>query len=213
VGIVRDDPERPDPGFADLYEGLPFAKDLEPWLSLARKARPPVLYLGVGAGRLAVPLARAGVELVGVDSHPGMLAVLRRRLPGLRVVQARVEDLELEDRFELVIAPAHLLSIDARLRRSVAMLAAGGKLALELMNPHWLAAGGAPSVRVLSLERDRARIEVDYPTGHTHLDDVRLIWPEQVEPWLEASGLRLERITGGDRLESSPTFYVVARAL
>jgi 2-polyprenyl-3-methyl-5-hydroxy-6-metoxy-1,4-benzoquinol methylase len=211
--VVRDDPDRPDPGFAELYEALPFAEDLEPWLTLARRARPPVLYLGIGTGRLAAPLARAGVELLGVDSHPGMLAVIRRRLPALRVIEARVEDLQLTERFDLVIAPSHLLSDDVRLRRGVELLLPDGKLALELMNPHWLAGPAVTGVRVLSFERERARIEVDYPTGHTHADDVRLVWPEEVETWLERNGLRLVRLQGGDELASSPTYYVVARRL
>jgi 2-polyprenyl-3-methyl-5-hydroxy-6-metoxy-1,4-benzoquinol methylase len=213
VRTVRDDPDRPDPGFADLYEALPLATNLEPWLSLARDARPPVLYLGIGTGRLALPLARAGIQLVGVDSHPGMLAVLERRLPGLRTVNSRVEDLDLDDRFELVIAPSHLLSNGVRLRRGADLLAPSGRLAFELMNPHWLAEARAPSVRVLELEHQRARIEVDYATGHTHVDEVRLVWPAEVEDWLEANGLRLVRLSGGDSLATSPTFYVVATRL
>ena len=58
---VRDDPGDPDPGFADLYASLPDATDLEPWLGWCRQARGPVLYLGVGVGRLAVPLHMGGV--------------------------------------------------------------------------------------------------------------------------------------------------------
>jgi 2-polyprenyl-3-methyl-5-hydroxy-6-metoxy-1,4-benzoquinol methylase len=211
--IVRDDPDRPDPGLAELYEALPLAEDLEPWLGLALDAQPPVLYLGIGAGRLAVPLARAGVQLVGVDAHPGMLATVARRLPGLRLIRSRVEKLELEERFDLVIAPSHLLSDDLRLRRAGELLAPAGRLALELMNPHWLARGASASVRVLSLDEERARIEVDYASGHTHVDDVALIWPEAVETWLEANGLRLVRLGGGDDVESSPTFYAVATRL
>jgi 2-polyprenyl-3-methyl-5-hydroxy-6-metoxy-1,4-benzoquinol methylase len=213
VRIVRDDPERPDPGFAELYEALPLAKDPEPWLSLARQAQPPVLYLGIGTGRLAVPMVEAGVELVGVDSHPGMVAVLKRRLPTVRVIQARVEDVDLEQRFELVIAPSHLLSDDVRLRRAAALTTPEGALALELMNPHWLFGPATPTVHVLELDRERARIEVHYATGHVHEDDVRLIWPEEIESWLEANGLRLVRLDGGETLESSPTYYVVATRL
>ncbi|HYM97999.1 MAG TPA: hypothetical protein VET26_11915, partial [Candidatus Sulfotelmatobacter sp.] len=70
---VRDDPHDPDPRFADLYASLPEADDLWPWLDWCLDADQPVLYLGVGAGRLAAPLHRAGIELVGVDAHPGML--------------------------------------------------------------------------------------------------------------------------------------------
>jgi hypothetical protein len=128
-------------------------------------------------------------------------------------VNARVEDLSLEERFDLVIAPSHLLSDDVRLRRAAGLLTAEGKLALELMNPHWLTETGAPTVRVLELERDRALIEVDYATGHTHLDEVRLIWPGEVESWLESNGLRLVRLGGDDDLATSPTYYAVATRL
>src|SRR2546430_2010004 len=104
--IARDDPENPDPGFAELYASLPDATDVEPWLSWCRAAEGPVLYLGPGAGRLAVPLAAAGVELVGVDAHPGMLARLRERLPHVELVRSRFEDLDLGRRFSLVIGPS-----------------------------------------------------------------------------------------------------------
>src|SRR2546421_8826794 len=97
---VRDDPERPDPGFAELYGSLPDAVDLEPWLSWCRRAAPPVLYLGVGAGRLAGPLGRAGGPLVGGDAHPGVLAALGSRPEGILPVQALIEHLELGRSFD-----------------------------------------------------------------------------------------------------------------
>jgi SAM-dependent methyltransferase len=211
--VVRDDPDRPDPGFAELYAALPYETDLEPWLALALEARPPVLYLGVGTGRLAVPLARAGVELVGVDAHPGMLAVLRSRLPGVRTVQARIEALRLRDRFDLVLAPSHVLATRPALRAAVRHLAPAGRVALELINPHWLAAAREPGVRVLDLAADRAAIEVDYPTGHTHAADVPLVWPESVEPWLRSGGLRLVRLSGEAGLAASASFYVLAEKI
>jgi ubiquinone/menaquinone biosynthesis C-methylase UbiE len=37
----------------------------------------PVLELGVGSGRIAVPIAAAGIEVVGVDLSAGMLDVAR----------------------------------------------------------------------------------------------------------------------------------------
>jgi demethylmenaquinone methyltransferase/2-methoxy-6-polyprenyl-1,4-benzoquinol methylase len=43
-----------------------------------------VLYVGVGAGEDALLAARAGVDLVCLDSSPGMLDRLRRRLPELK---------------------------------------------------------------------------------------------------------------------------------
>src|SRR5215471_16332786 len=128
--IVRDDPQDPDPGFAELYASFPDATDLEPWLGWCREAAAPVLYLGIGAGRLAVPLAAAGVELVGVDAHPGMLDRLRRRLPDAELVLARIEDLDLGRRFPLVMSPSSILGDPSRL--AVAARHSSSRVALEL---------------------------------------------------------------------------------
>ncbi len=212
MGPVRDDPRHPDPGFAELYARLPDATELEPWLSLARSARQPVLYLGAGAGRLAAPLAQAGVELVLVDAHPGMVAHLRRRLPRIDVRQALIEELDLGRTFDLVLVPSNILTTAELLRGAARQLAAGGRLAFELANPHWLRAGGSEPFRVLALDREAARIEVAYPDGTIQAGEVELVWPEQVEDWLAAAGLELVRMWGHPdaELEESPTFYVVA---
>src|SRR5438067_11164108 len=106
--IVRDDPLAPDEGFAELYAQLPDATDLWPWLELAQAAASPVLYLGIGTGRLAVPLHAAGIELVGVDSHPGMLSRARRRLPETELIHSRIEDLDLRRQSSLVFAPSNI---------------------------------------------------------------------------------------------------------
>jgi hypothetical protein len=180
-----DDPRRPDPAFAAAYARLPDATQLEPWLSWCLSARPPVLYLGIGAGRLAVPLAARGVELVGVDAHPGMLEALGRRLPGIQLHRALIEELNLQLRFDLVIGPSSVLGAAANLRAGVRHLAPGGRIGLELMNPHWLLAGDHPGVRVLERSGDQVRIEVDYPGGYIQEAAARLRWPEAVEGYLE----------------------------
>jgi SAM-dependent methyltransferase len=212
VSPVRDDPRHPDPGFAELYARLPDATDLEPWLSLAHSARAPVLYLGAGAGRLAVPLAKAGIDLVLVDAHPGMVARLRGRLPSAEIHQALIEDLELGRSFQLVMIPSGIGERAGALAGAFRHLAPGGRLALELTNPHWLAAGAHPGFRVLDLSPDRAQIEVEYPDGTIQGAEIALIWPEQIEGWLAAAGLLLVRMFGHPdaELEESPTFYVVA---
>ena len=217
MSVVRDDPIRPDPGFAELYANLPDATDLWPWLELARAATPPVLYLGIGAGRLAVPLATAGIPLVGVDSHPGMLERLRQRLPNTELIRSRIEDLDLGRRFSLVMVPSNLLETVARLRHAAAHVAPAGLLAAELTNPHWLRAGASAGVRVQSFDGNGARFEVDYtlPDGRTVTQraEITLVWPEEVETWLAAgAGLRLRRMFGLKEAEltSSPSFYVVA---
>ncbi|GAB7045030.1 class I SAM-dependent methyltransferase [Catenuloplanes indicus] len=60
---------------------------------LRRHARPAsVLELGVGTGRLALPLAAAGLRVVGVDNSPAMLDRLRAK-PGADRVDARLGDM------------------------------------------------------------------------------------------------------------------------
>ena len=215
--VVRDDPSVPDEGFAELYAQLPDATDLFPWLGLAQAAAPPVLYLGIGTGRLAVPLHGAGIELVGVDSHPGMLARLRPRLPDTELVQSRIEDLDLGRQFDLVIVPSNILCFVDRLRAAASHVAADGSLAFELTNPYWLRAGASAGVRVQSLDGNGARFEIDYrlPDGRTITQqaEVPLVWPEEVENWLATvAGLKLRRMFARPDAElvNSPSFYVVA---
>ena len=213
---VRDDPSNPDAGFAELYAQLPDATDLWPWLELAQGATPPLLYLGIGSGRIAVPLSMNGIELVGVDSHPGMLERLRGRLPRTELIRSRIEDLQLGRRFDLVIAPSNILYLVERLRRAADHLADGGMLAFELANPHWLRAGGGDGVRVRAFDGNGARLEVDYrlPDGRTITQhaDVAIVWPEEIENWLAAASLRLQRMFARPDAEllDSPSFFVVA---
>jgi SAM-dependent methyltransferase len=209
---VVDDPQHPDPGLAELYASLPDAEDLEPWLSWCQRAEGEVLYLGAGAGRLAVPLAAHGVLLVAVDSHPGMLERLAGRAPGIERHQERIEDLDLGRAFELVMAPSNILVDETRLARAARHVAPHGRLGFELMNPHWLAGGGGGNVRVLFFQPERCRLEVDYPGGFTHRAEVRLVWPGEIEDFLAGSDLSLVVMRGSaEDLESSPTFTVLAR--
>jgi Methyltransferase domain len=209
---VRDDPDAPDPAFAELYASLPDAEELDPWLGWCRQAAPPVLYLGAGAGRLAVPLQAAGVEIVGVDAHPGMLARLRSRRPEMELHRGLVEGLELGRRFDLVIAPSNILDTASRL--AAAARHSRRRVAFELVNPHWLAAGAGPGVRVRRMTATESEIEVDYPGGWIQEALVRLMWPEAIEDSLAQAGLALELMVPSDAqggLSSSPSFYVLAR--
>jgi SAM-dependent methyltransferase len=61
-----------------LFDGR--SHDLPFYQQLAKRCDGPILELGVGTGRVAFALARAGHEVVGVDSSESMLAVLRDRV-------------------------------------------------------------------------------------------------------------------------------------
>jgi SAM-dependent methyltransferase len=65
----------------------------------------PVLELGVGTGRLALPLAARGLEVHGVDSSAAMLDRLRAK-PGaehLHLVEGDFTDVDLGGEFALVV--------------------------------------------------------------------------------------------------------------
>lgn len=87
--------------------------DVDYYVQKARLSRGPVLEYGVGNGRVALHVARAGIETTGVDLSPAMLDDFRARLEfEPKQVRARVTLVEgdmrttrLEQKFALVIAP------------------------------------------------------------------------------------------------------------
>ena len=108
----------------------------------------PVVELGVGTGRIAVPVAAAGVRVIGVDSSRGMLDVCRQRAEELDV--ADLLDLRLGDladppvgeRVALALVPfrsyLHLHTNRERLRALKAarsLLVPGGRLIFDVFAP------------------------------------------------------------------------------
>jgi SAM-dependent methyltransferase len=128
-------------------------RDVPFWRTVARDARGPVLELGCGTGRIAVPLARAGVTLVGVDRSDAMLARARRRIAraGLarraRLIRGDIRHLPCPaSSFSTVLAPYGVLQSLLRERDLLAALASvhdvlepGGTFGLELVAdlPEW----------------------------------------------------------------------------
>ncbi|MDP1819703.1 MAG: class I SAM-dependent methyltransferase [Acidimicrobiales bacterium] len=62
-----------------------------------------VLDAGCGTGRLAIELARHGIEVVGADVDASMLATARRQAPELTWVQADLAELDLGRSFSVVV--------------------------------------------------------------------------------------------------------------
>ena len=131
-----------DPGDIDLYRAL------------AARTGGPVLELGVGTGRIAVPLAESGLRVVGVDRDPAMLARAARRWaergaarPAARkghldLVEGDLFDLRLEERFALAILGLNSLFLfgdPSRQAEAVAImarhLAPGGLAAIDVFVP------------------------------------------------------------------------------
>ncbi len=75
-----------------------------------------VLDAGCGTGRVAIELARRGIETVGVDLDPGMLDAARANAPHLRWVEADLATHRLDsddgpdpDRFDVVVAAGNVM--------------------------------------------------------------------------------------------------------
>ena len=118
-------------------------------MQLARKYG-RVLEYGVGNGRIALPMARAGVEVVGIDHSKPMVDALRLRLRGEpaevrgRVTARRgdMRKLALGETFPLVICPfsaaQHLyerVDVEQWLARVTEHLAPRGELVLDVGMP------------------------------------------------------------------------------
>ncbi|HEY6961898.1 MAG TPA: class I SAM-dependent methyltransferase [Gaiellaceae bacterium] len=111
-----------DPWSASVVEDVPF------YLQEAVQSGGPVLELGVGTGRIAVPIAVAGIEVVGVDLSAGMLEVARERaeLAGVQVDLRRgdMRDPPVDGEFPLVLCPFRsLLHMETDADRRMALRA------------------------------------------------------------------------------------------
>jgi SAM-dependent methyltransferase len=86
-------------------------EDVDFYVERALASGGPVVELAVGTGRIAIPVARAGVRVIGVDSSPAMLAVARKAAEEAGVVEQldlRFGDLReppVSERVPLVICP------------------------------------------------------------------------------------------------------------
>jgi SAM-dependent methyltransferase len=68
-----------------------------------RSAPTSVLDAGCGSGRVAIELARRGVEVVGVDTNASMLATARSRAPDIEWIEHDLTTLDLGRVFDLVV--------------------------------------------------------------------------------------------------------------
>lgn len=72
-----------------------------------------VLDAGCGTGRVAIELARHGIDVVGVDLDPSMLAAAARSEPAIHWVQGDLASLDLGRRFDVVVMAGNVLRFTA----------------------------------------------------------------------------------------------------
>jgi SAM-dependent methyltransferase len=197
---------RDDPGDVEMYEAL------------AKRAGGAVLELGVGSGRIAVPLAEAGFAVTGVDTDRAMLARatsaaensdVKAHGGSLLLIDGDITSIRLDEGFGLAILALNtLMLLDdaaqqvAALRTLAAHLAPDGLAVVDI----WL-----PSPDDLALYDGRVLLEwlrIDPETGDhvakmasarydTATATVSLT--QFFDAWQPGSG-SVERVTRTDRL-------------
>jgi SAM-dependent methyltransferase len=199
------------------------------------------LELGIGTGRVALPLSARGVDVHGIDVSEAMAAQLRAKPggEGIPVTIADFTDVPAEGHFELVFVAFNtffvLMTQDAQVRcfRAVAdHLAPGGAFVIEafvpdparydrgqrtatsLLGGDWIVLESTVHDPVAQRVRS---VHVFISAQETRLYplELRYAWPSELDLMAQLAGLRLEHRWGGWRreefTESSPSHISVYR--
>jgi SAM-dependent methyltransferase len=160
----------------DLFHGGGMlAGDVDFYLDSARLYGAPILEIGAGTGRVLIPLADAGHEIVGLDISTEMLGMAAEKLAArpdlagrVQLVEGDMTDFDLDQRFSLVIVAArsfqHLLTPSEQRKALHCIhrhLAPGGHLVLDLFDPYFELLFGKDTSPASSRE------EVDPKSGMT----------------------------------------------
>jgi SAM-dependent methyltransferase len=197
-----------DPWSRTVTEDVPF------YVEEARRAGGSVVELGVGTGRIAIPIAAGGIRVVGIDSSAGMLEICRGQaeLAGVAgLLDLRLGDLReppVDERVPLVICPfrsfLHLHTDADRLRAlraAHALLVDGGRLVFDVFAPsaddiaethdRWLER--EPGIYELARWDERARTLTLTVRGPREQSTMALAWlaPGEWRALLEQAGFEV----------------------
>ena len=134
--------------WADIYDIVYsyVRDDIQFYVERAQQCDGPVLELGCGTGRVTIPVAAAGCEIVGIDNSVAMLDLAKQKAANAGVQPVLelgdMRDFALDRQFPLVIIPFRsflgLMAIEdqiAALDRIKCHLAPGGKLIFSAFVP------------------------------------------------------------------------------
>jgi SAM-dependent methyltransferase len=200
-----------DPWSASVVEDVAF------YLEEARRSGGPVVELGVGTGRIAVPLGADGIRVIGVDSSRAMLEVCARRaaLAGV-TLDLRVGDLReppVTERVPLVICPfrslLHMHTDEDRLGvlgAAYDLLLPGGRFVFDVFAPdaddiaqtqgRWLER--EPGIFEHAVWDESARTLTLTVRGDERETTMALAWlsPDEWRGLLERAGFEIEACYG-----------------
>jgi len=195
---------------------------------LAELAGPgPVLELGIGTGRVALPLQERGVEVHGIDASPAMAAKLRAKRGGDRIplTIADFADVGVAGEFSLIFIVFNtifaLTTQEDQLRcfRNVAgKLAHGGLFVFDAFVPDLGRFDRGQRLALEAIESDGVRVEASrhdpvhqrVVTRHVLVSEqgirfyplvTRYAWPSELDLMARLAGLQLRERWGGWRRE------------
>jgi len=204
---------------ADVYDSWYAAFDERCIDLLAEFARGgSALELGIGTGRIALPLRQRGVDVHGVDASPAMVAKLRAKRGGdaIPVTMATFADFSLDERFALAYIAFNTFFAPVtqeeqiRCMETVARhLSPGGRFVIEAFVPDLARFVSNQTVRVVGLESSEVRIDASLldvtdqriTSQHIVLTErgtrlypvtLRYVWPSEMDLMARIAGLRLE---------------------
>jgi SAM-dependent methyltransferase len=180
----------------------------------------PVLELGIGTGRIALPLTERGIEVVGIDASPAMVRKLRAKACGdeIRVVEGGFADFPSDldgERFDLILVVFNtffaLPSQEEQVRcfRSVAgHLTENGRFLIEAFVPDLKRFEDGQTVRIVNLSEKVVRLDAaeldlakqQIASQHVVLSEegvhlypikIRYAWPAELDLMAQLAGLTL----------------------
>ena len=175
------------------------------------------LELGIGTGRIALPLASRGVEVHGVDISRAMVEKLRQKPggAGIPVVRGDFSDVAVEGEYSLIFVVFNTFfglltqAAQARCFQNVAgHLANRGAFLIEAFVPDPTRFTRGQNISAQSVETDRCSISIErHDPVHQIVDscklflskdDVRLVpvklryaWPAELDLMARLAGMRL----------------------
>jgi SAM-dependent methyltransferase len=176
-----------------------------------------VLELGIGTGRLALPLRERGVEIEGIDASPAMVERLRSKPGGaeINVAVGNFADLEVDGKFSLIFVAFNtffaLPSQEDQLRCFGAVsthLRPGGAFLIEAFVPDLSRFDRGQRLHAMDVEVALVRIDVArhdpvaqrIVAQHVVLTEagtrlypvqLRYCWPSELDLMARLNGLRL----------------------
>ena len=214
--------------YADIYDewiGSYDEAEITFLTELAEGGR--ALELGIGTGRIAIPLALAGVKISGIDASDSMLRNLRAKPHGdeIPITIGNFADVAVEGDFSLIFVALNtfflLPSQEEQVRcfsNTAQHLSERGTFVIEAFVPNLASFNQGQSVRAARVADHEVRLDLEHHDSVNQLfkrqhvfireDGIRMCplqfryaWPSELDLMAQIAGLRLRHRWAGWRGE------------